>query len=129
MVFQLQDICSQHSDKDIRQTLNSLPKDLAETFQRILCRIESRKHDAAAQNVFAWVAASKRPLSLEELREALAIYIGQQYTERDRFYNDMENIASWCGNLVQIDEESKLVQFVHSAVKAFLSEESSVHNL
>ncbi|KAI6288058.1 hypothetical protein MCOR27_001082 [Pyricularia oryzae] len=129
VVFQLQDICSQHSDKDIRQTLNSLPKDLAETFQRILCRIESRKHDAAAQNVFAWVAASKRPLSLEELREALAIYIGQQYTERDRFYNDMENIASWCGNLVQIDEESKLVQFAHSAVKAFLSEESSVHNL
>ncbi|KAI6560168.1 hypothetical protein MCOR03_004459 [Pyricularia oryzae] len=129
VVFQLQDICSQHSDKDIRQTLNSLPKDLAETFQRILCRIDSRKHDAAAQNVFAWVAASKRPLSLEELREALAIYIGQQYTERDRFYNDMENIASWCGNLVQIDEESKLVQFAHSAVRAFLSEESSVHNL
>ncbi|KAK7928425.1 Vegetative incompatibility protein HET-E-1 [Apiospora marii] len=126
--FQLKDVCRQHCDEDIRHILSNLPRDLAETFQRALRRIERQKHGAAARKVFPWVAASKRPLSLGELREAIAIEIGQQYNEPTRLYNDMEDIASWCENLIQLDEESQIVQFAHSAVRTFLLEKPSAHD-
>ncbi|KAJ1335026.1 ankyrin repeat domain-containing protein 50 [Microdochium nivale] len=127
--FQLQDICQQHCDEDIRRTLSALPRDLAETFQRALHRIEYRRHTAAARKIFPWVAASKRPLSLGELREAIATEIGQKYSEPARLYNDMQNIGSWCENLVQIDEENQIVQFAHSSVRDFLLEVPSNYDL
>lgn len=61
-------IFSLHGDEDIRHALDDLPKGLAETFQRALRRIEDGHHGPAARKIFPWVAASKRPLSLGELR-------------------------------------------------------------
>ncbi|TLD28600.1 hypothetical protein PspLS_03931, partial [Pyricularia sp. CBS 133598] len=102
---------------------------LLSEIQAVLTEGAQRIYEAAAQNAFTWLVASKRPLSLGKLREALSIYIGQQYTEPNRLYNDMENISSWCGNLVQVNEESRLVQFAHSTVKDFLLEEPNAHDL
>lgn len=129
MFFQLEDICRQHCDEDIRHALNNLPKDLAETLRRALRRIETQKHGTAARKVFSWVAASKRPMLLPELREAIAIKIGQQHSDPTKLYNDMDNIASWCENLVHVEEESQAVQFVHSAVRVFLVEQLAAHDL
>lgn len=89
-------------------------------FQRILRRINVNGCVPIALKVFLWVAAAKRRLSIGELREAIAIKIGQQHTEPSRLCNGMENIASWCQNLIEIDEMTDAVQFVHSAVRAFL---------
>ncbi|KAI1076442.1 hypothetical protein F5B20DRAFT_572881 [Whalleya microplaca] len=116
--FQVQEICSQHCDEDIRTTIANLPQDLTETF----CR-------ALPQKVFPWIAASKRPLSLDELREAIAVEIGQQYSKPERLYNDMQNINSWCESLVQYDEEQESVRFVHHSIKQFLLEEPTQYDL
>ncbi|KAH7024882.1 ankyrin repeat-containing domain protein [Microdochium trichocladiopsis] len=121
--LQLEDICRQHCDADIRHTLDNLPGDLAGTFLRALRRIESQKQGDTARKIFPWVAAAKRPLTLGELREAIAIEIGQEYSEPDRLYNNMGRAASWCENLIQVDEESQVVQFVHSTVKDFLMQD------
>ncbi|ETS82029.1 hypothetical protein PFICI_07031 [Pestalotiopsis fici W106-1] len=127
--FQLETVCSQHCDEDIRQVLCDLPEGLAETFRRALGRIENGHHGKAARKVFPWIAGSKRPLSLLELREAIAIDIGQQYSRPDRLYNDMDSIVSWCQNLIQVDEESHIVQFAHSAIKQFLMGTSTTSTL
>ncbi|KAK8053281.1 Ankyrin repeat-containing domain protein [Apiospora saccharicola] len=113
------------SDKAIQQALKDLPRDLAEVFQRVLRRINVRLRGSVARQVFPWVAAAKRPLSIRELREAIAIEIGQQYTEPSKLWNDMEKVPSWCENLIEIDEETGSVQFAHSAVRAFLVDASS----
>ncbi|KAK8131140.1 hypothetical protein PG984_007578 [Apiospora sp. TS-2023a] len=118
--FQIKEICLQISDEDIRKALKDLPRDLAEVFQRVLRRINVRRRGSVARQVFPWVAAARRPLSIGELREAIAIEIGQQYTEPSKLCNDMEKIPSWCENLIEIDEETGSVQFAHSAVRAFL---------
>ncbi|KAI1740288.1 hypothetical protein F4680DRAFT_115030 [Xylaria scruposa] len=123
VVFQVYEICAQHCDEDIHNTLRNLPKSLTEVYCRALQRIKSRGHEKEAQKIFPWIAASKQLLSLSQLREAIAIEIGQQYAKPERLYNDMRNITLWCENLVEVDEEYQLVQFAHSTVGKFLIEE------
>ncbi|RWA09085.1 hypothetical protein EKO27_g6023 [Xylaria grammica] len=124
VTFQVDEICAQHCDEDIRNTLKDLPKSLTELYCRVLQRIKSRGHGKAALKIFPWIVASKQLLSLGQLREAMAIEIGQQYTRPERLYNDIKNITSWCENLIQVDEEYQLVQFAHSTIRKLLIEEA-----
>jgi hypothetical protein len=39
VAFQIEDLCRQKSDAEIRHTLKTLPKDLPETYQRALSRV------------------------------------------------------------------------------------------
>jgi len=56
----------------LRQKLGSLPSTLDETYSRILLSIEDQyKEDA--HKILQWLAFSARPLSLDEVIEALAI--------------------------------------------------------
>ncbi|KAI8635647.1 hypothetical protein F5Y19DRAFT_17847 [Xylariaceae sp. FL1651] len=123
VTFQVHEICLQHCDEDIRNTLKDLPRTLSETYCRVLRRIKSRGHGKEVQKMFPWIAASRQLLSLSQLREAIAIEPGQQYSKPERLYNDMENIAAWCENLVRVDEEYQLVQFAHSTIRKFITEE------
>ncbi|KAI9792024.1 MAG: hypothetical protein M1833_001273 [Piccolia ochrophora] len=120
VVFQVQHICSQIRDDDIRRVINDLPRDLSETYNRALSRIIYEKRSSIAQQIFRWVAAAQRPLSLHELREALAVEPSQEYSRPERLVNGIERMTNWCANLVEIDEEDGSVQFAHHSVKSFL---------
>lgn len=114
----------QHCDDDIRNCIKDLPKDLTDTFNRCLSRISARGKAKLAQQTFPWIAAAKRPLCLDELREAILIEVGQPYSKPDRFINDIQSINSWCENLVEIDEEHKSVRFAHHTILQFFLEQS-----
>ncbi|KAJ6088339.1 hypothetical protein N7486_009600 [Penicillium sp. IBT 16267x] len=120
VTFQIDELCAQHCDDDIRKAILNLPRDLTETFNRALGRIHSARNKDIARKTFQWVAAAYRPLSLDELREAFSIEIGQKFSKPDRQPNEIYRITSWCENLVQVDEEQKLVQFAHHTVQQFL---------
>ncbi|KAI0545445.1 hypothetical protein F4679DRAFT_462080 [Xylaria curta] len=120
--FQVQELCEKTCDEDIRHTIENLPENLEETFRRILRRILSRRDSELARKTFPWVAAALRPLSLKELQEAIAIEIGQQYTETGRLCNKVNSIISSCENLLHIDEEDESVQFAHHSIRQFLVE-------
>ncbi|ERF71485.1 hypothetical protein EPUS_00474 [Endocarpon pusillum Z07020] len=122
VAFQIDDICSQHSDEDIRQALRNLPKDLTETFNRALSRILAKGDAKTVKQVFRWVAAAKRPLSLGELREAIAIEPCQPYSKPERLLNGMSRVPAWCENLIVVDEEDEVVQFAHHTVQQYLLE-------
>ncbi|KAI3327718.1 hypothetical protein HD806DRAFT_531057 [Xylariaceae sp. AK1471] len=124
VAFQVQEICSQHCDEDVKKAIENLPKDIRETFSRATRRIISRGQEKPAQQVFRWIAGAKRPLNLDEMGEALAIKVGQQYSRPERHYNDLRSVTLWCENLVRVDEELHIVQFAHRAVLQFLLEES-----
>lgn len=81
MAFQIEDICGQVCDRDIRETIQKLPKNLPETYNRILSRIAKMGNARLAQKVLPWVATAKRPLLLEELKEAIAIEPLQPYSD------------------------------------------------
>ncbi|MCJ1349227.1 hypothetical protein MMC31_007463, partial [Peltigera leucophlebia] len=120
VAFQIEDICRQVCDRDIRRAIRKLPKDLPETYNGILSRITRMRNTRLAEKVFSWVATAKRPLLLEELREAIAVEPLQPYSDRERLVNDTSQIVSCCENLVVLDEQDRTVQFTHQTVKMFL---------
>ncbi|KAJ5219952.1 hypothetical protein N7468_009156 [Penicillium chermesinum] len=122
VAFQIDALCSQRCDEDIRRSINDLPKDLTEVFNRALWRIVAQNNTEIASRCFLWVAAAKRPLSINELKETILIEIGQEHSKPERWPNGIHKICSWCENLVQVDEETRIVQFPHRAVRQFLIE-------
>ncbi|KFA69802.1 hypothetical protein S40285_02442, partial [Stachybotrys chlorohalonatus IBT 40285] len=109
--------------EDIKQRLTQHADgiDLEETFSRALSRITTlHKMTELAQKVFQWVAVAKQPLTLDELRDAISIEIGQRYSRPERLVHGMNRIVLWCENLVQVTEEARLVQFAHSTIRNFM---------
>ncbi|KAG9849747.1 hypothetical protein KCU98_g2699, partial [Aureobasidium melanogenum] len=118
--FQLEEICSQKTDEDIRRALDHLPKDLSETYNRLLSRIVDEGSEEVCKKVFHFMAAAKKPLSPEELGEAISVVPCQPYFMPERLLNDSDGIVRWCHGLVAFDELDENLQFTHSSVKDFL---------
>jgi len=66
------------------------------------------------------VACAKRPLSVEELREAMAVEPFSSEINKSRLVNNVNQLIPWCASLVVQDEEEHLVQFAHHSVRDFL---------
>lgn len=120
MAFQIGDIYGQVCDRDIRETIRKLPKNLPEAYKRILPRIAKMGNAILPQKVFPWVATARRPLLIEELREAIAVERLQPYTDPERLVNKLSQIVSCCGNLIVLGEQDDTVQLTHQTVKMFL---------
>ena len=83
-------------------------------------RIKRNNKIAIAQKVFRWVLAAKRPLSIEELGEAVVIEPCQHLLRPGQRINNVDLLLPWCGNLLIQDEEGDFVYFAHHTVKEFL---------
>jgi len=122
VTFLIDELCAQSCDDDIRQALECLPANLTETFNRALLRIVSRRKASVAAKAFSWIATAKRHLTLQELREAISIQVGQPHSMPQRLVNGIDQLASWCENLIHVDEELKTVKFAHQAIYKFIVE-------
>lgn len=82
--FQLDDLCEAPSDALIRRTLRNLPNGLIETYERILKKIrrDTIKRDFV-QKIFMWLICARRPLGIEELREAAGFEPDQKSWDSD----------------------------------------------
>ena len=119
MVFQLDTICDQDTDAAILKALEDLPRDLSETFDRVLrksCAQEKDRNGIRAK-IFEIVTAAQRPLSMDELREALNVKIGEIAWDETELINDMSKTIAAFGSLLIIDEEYLTVHFAHHSVK------------
>jgi hypothetical protein len=96
--------------KAVRDALRNLPEDLEHTYNDAMDRIESQNKDdkEVALRALIWVANAKRPLSVHELREALAIELGAITLDADGML-DMEFIVSVCAGLLIVDQAVRLV--------------------
>jgi len=125
VALQVNLVCRQKSDADIRKTIAALPKGLTATYERIVDHIIEDGESATVKKIVQFVAAAKRPLLLHELREAIAIDPGDKLLAKDRLVNDMESMIARCCDLVTLDDEDMLVQFPHHSVKQFLLSDPS----
>ncbi|KAF5566592.1 hypothetical protein FNAPI_1052 [Fusarium napiforme] len=116
----IEDICSRKSDKDIRQALQEIPVDLPATFDRTLGRIAANKNNIAiVRKAFTLIQGSLEPLSLDQLREALSVEIGQQTLDNDDLISGINRLPTWCQNLISV-EESDTVHFSHHSIQKYL---------
>lgn len=124
--FQIDSICSQKTDEAILTALGDLPNDLTHIYDGILRKLQ---HSDAAdprfcRKIFDLLAAALRPLTLEELREAVSVEPGKIHWDAGRQVIDMlKSLSASCGSLVAVDEEYLTVHFAHPSVKQHLLSE------
>ncbi len=105
----------------IRETLRNLPEGLGNTYKRILTKIgDSYSRTALAQKVFQWATVAKRPLHVEELREAVAIDANDETWDEDKFPHEDLMLES-CRGLIIKDEDDGTVHFAHHTVRQYLT--------
>ena len=122
MAFQIESLCHENTDDGILTALKELPKDLPMTYRRILRRLrDSGSSDPSlGKKIFELVTAARRPLKLEELREAISIEPDDTTWNAAKLVNDVIKSLNSCGSLVVVDEEFSTVHFAHSSVKQHL---------
>ncbi|OBT54916.1 hypothetical protein VE04_06568 [Pseudogymnoascus sp. 24MN13] len=119
VALQIISLCDMKTDDAIRQALINLPKDLSETFSRILRKSEG-SGKAYQRRILELVTIARRPLTAEELRDALSVDPGDPVWNWSRRLNDVNFILTCCGGLLTIDEEERTIRLVHHSVKQFL---------
>ena len=72
------------------------------------------------RKIFEIVAAAQRPLTLDELGEAISITPGDTAWNKSKLVNDVLKSLESCGSFIVIDEELSTVHFAHSSVKRHL---------
>ena len=122
VAFQIDSICALNTDHEIINSLKDLPKGLPETFRRILHRLQhlSFADPSLGRKIFEIVAAAQRPLTLDELGEAISITPGDTSWDRSKLINDVLRSLESCGSFLVVDEEFSTVHFAHSSAKAHL---------
>jgi hypothetical protein len=86
------------SRHEVEEQLLLLPKDLNESYDRMISRIDERRRNIA-QKIFQWLAFSIRPLELAELAEVVAVDFGSKdkpWFNRHRRYYDARDVLKVC---------------------------------
>lgn len=126
----MEEICAQCCDDDIRMTLDNLPRNLEETFNRVLQRILSQNQNVPfAQRVFPWIAVAKRNLHIEEVLELLCVEVGKRALNQGQRISSPDRLILWCGNLIQVNEEDSSICFTHRTIFEFIIGKPSRPNL
>jgi len=119
VALQIQSLCTLQTDHDIRDALSNLPQTLSETYARVLRQSKTLGY-RYQRPLLELVTTAQRPLTTEELREALSVIPGNTTWDPEKHINSIYAALSCCGSVIAIDEEELTVRFVHHSVKQFL---------
>ena len=99
----------------------SLPSDLFEVYETVMETIRQNSDDTQelARKILSWIFYAKRPLKINELREAIAVREGDISLEDDDLMQ-ADEIIEVCGSLIDYDAASGNVTFSHEMVQDFL---------
>lgn len=119
VALQIKSLCAMQTDHDIREALADLPRDLSQIYSRILQR-SSRPDQPLQSDIFKLILSAKRPLSADEMREALSVTPGDTTWNPAKRLNSIYPALATCGCLVTVDEEELTIRTVHPSVNQFL---------
>ena len=109
--------------KDICAILCHLPASLPEAFDQALSRITDKRYGSIP---FKLVTAAKRPLTLDEFQLALTVVPGDTDWDESKLPSDPLTVVHCCGgSLLEVDEESQTVHFIHHSAMVHLVSKSS----
>ena len=117
----LASLAKKHNKKDVRLALQRLPEKLDDTYAEAITRILSQDEEDVhlAKRTLMWISCAKRPLSIIELRHALAIKPGAKELDPESL-PDKDVIVDVCSGLVAIDRESETIRLVHYTTQDYL---------
>lgn len=126
VALQLDYVCEQHTDYDIRTALRELPRGLEETYMRSLRQIDAlpARRAQRCRRVLGWIAGARDRLFLDELAEAVAMEdMDQGYWQKDRISNHPMSLIEDCAHLCAVGHtifNRIRVQLTHASVRDFL---------
>ena len=93
--------------RGVKRVLEALPKDINETYERILLRIIGRGEEIAktAEKILMWLVGAMRPLRLMELEETILIELGSMELNTSSRLIDPSDILTICGSFVEEFED------------------------
>ena len=106
--------------RGLKEALRSLPKSLDETHEEAMKRIQSQdsKKVALAEQVLSWICYARRPMTVDEIRFALAVAPGDTDLNEESLI-DGNLLVSVCAGLVTIDRDSNVIRFVHPTTQRY----------
>jgi hypothetical protein len=116
----------------LRKSLATLPQTLDQTYDRILCAISDEYSDYAMR-ILKWLTFSARPLSIEEVAEAVAIDVARDPAfDRDEVLEDPLEAMNICSSLVTVTTNrsdgrgrpaQRIIALAHYSVQEYLVSE------
>ena len=113
----------------LRKALDTLPSTLDQTYDRILCAISDEDSEYALR-ILQWLTFSARPLSLEEVAEAVAVDVTRDPAfDRDDVLEDSFEVLNICSSLVTLTTDSErgiagpprqIIVLAHYSVQEYL---------
>jgi len=100
---------------------------LGDAYDGTIRRIKAQKGDRArlGMDALMWISHSERPLTVDEICDALAVEIGST----DMNTNNLPSICtvlSCCQGLAAVDEGSSTIRLVHFTLKEYLSSQADL---
>ena len=120
VVLHIESLASQLNRAAVRNALNKLPQGLDDTYDEALQRIQRQGQPSAemAYRVLSWISYAYRPLTVEELRCALAVTPGHFTFDEDAM-TPGSTLVSICAGLVTVDTDSNIIRLVHYTTQEF----------
>ncbi|KAK5191727.1 hypothetical protein LTR92_008308 [Exophiala xenobiotica] len=119
------DLAAKTKPKDVLQALekfaqggNALDQAYENSMQRIQC--QPKEHTELARKVLICITFGARPLTLDELRHAIAVDEGTKGLDPEYDLDDPDVLISACAGLVTIDSERKTMRLVQYTTQSFL---------
>src|SRR5271168_2203716 len=89
-------------DEAVYEALKKLPKDLNETYQRCLSRVNrDSKRKPIADRVLRWICVAIEPFQITQLQEALVVKLDTGELEHSPLHK--EEVMKCCANLAFLE--------------------------
>ena len=110
----LQELATANSEAQIRDILRLVPTEMDSFYRRILDGLLAvPRNIPLAKAILRWTVCAARPLTVEELKDAVKYDIGEVVPRLEK------TAGAICGHLVHVDNNMR-VQITHATVRAFL---------
>ncbi|CAN9474263.1 unnamed protein product [Alternaria alternata] len=126
VALQIKSLCAMQTDHDIREALAHLPRDLSQIYSRILQRSD-RPDQPLQPQILKLILSARRPLSADEMREALSVTPGDTTWNSAKRLNSIYPALAACGCLITVDEEELTIRTIHPSVNQFLLQGSPAY--
>ncbi|UKZ79073.1 hypothetical protein TrVFT333_006824 [Trichoderma virens FT-333] len=112
--------------RDIRTKLKNLPKGskaYSQAYEEIMKRIEHQGPETVkfAKTVLSWITCAKRPLTIPELRHALAVEIGGSRLNQEDL-PQVQDLISVCAGLVTVEEDCGIIRLFHYTAQEYFEQ-------
>lgn len=108
--------------KAVIQALGRLPVELEASYDDAISRIERQpdQHRNRAKQVLSWISFTLRPLTVTELRQALAVELGSREMDKSGL-PALTRLVSVCAGLVAVDRQSQVIRLVHETTQDYFA--------